>query len=89
MEGGGPERRENIVRFGGVHDGVVHQHHVELALQPQRPHVSRDVLAFRVDRAADGQHALRAIGQRQLEMRLEVRRQAASAGAELEQRRES
>ena len=58
---------------------IVHEHVIELAIQPQRAHVAGDVLGFRIDRAALRQHAFREIGQRQLELLLEVRREAAAA----------
>jgi hypothetical protein len=40
-----------------VANGVVNEHAVELAPQPDGPHVTFDVLAVRIQRTADGEHA--------------------------------
>jgi hypothetical protein len=69
-----------------VRDGIVHEHAVELATQPYRPHVALDVLALRVEGPAHGQHARHAVDERHREVRPQVRRVVAAAAAELEQR---
>jgi hypothetical protein len=52
-----------------------------------RAHVADDVLALRVQLAAQRLHLLREIGERAAEAVFEVRRVVARAGSELEQRR--
>ena len=65
---------------------VVHQHRVEGALEPQRAHVTRDVLALRIQLAAEALHRLGDVGQRALEAMLQVKRVVPRTGTELEQR---
>jgi hypothetical protein len=82
VDRGGAQCGQDVRRGRRIHDGVVHEHDVELTIEPQRPHVPQDVLALRVHRPADGEHAGRAVGQRHAEVRLEVKRQAAAARPE-------
>ena len=63
------------------------EHCVELASEPERPHVALDVLALGIQRAAELEHLLRDVGQRELEAALQMRGVVPAAGAELEHRR--
>jgi hypothetical protein len=72
-------------RLGGIHDGIMDQHHIELPGQAQRSHVTEDMLAFRVQPLADGQHARRPVSQGQSEMMLQMKGETAAAGAQLQQ----
>jgi hypothetical protein len=65
---GGPE----VVARGHVVDGVVHEHRVELTAEPERPHVRLDVVAFGVDRPAEREHPRRQVGERHVEVALQM-----------------
>jgi hypothetical protein len=69
-----------------VAHGVVDEDRVELSSEPHVPHVAVDVLAFRVQCAADGPHPLRWFHEHHLEAGLEMRGVVAAAAAELEDR---
>jgi hypothetical protein len=56
----------------------VYQHDIELARQAQGSHVADEVLTLRVERAIDGHHSGRAIGQREVKVCLQVRGQASA-----------
>ncbi len=86
MAGGGCQCGLHRRGVGAIHDRVVDQHQVELAPQVERTHVAEHVFAVRVERATHGQHVGRAVRQGQLELVLEVIRQASPAGAQFEQR---
>ena len=64
----------------------MHHHGVELALQAQRAHVARQVLAVRVERLRQRQHPGREVGQRAAEVALHEEGVAAGASAQLQQR---
>ena len=86
MQGNVFQRRAKVVLRRDVGNRVVHEHGIEGAPEPQRPHVALDVLAFGVQRLAQREHLRREIGQRARELRLEVRRVVAAARAQLEER---
>ena len=95
-EDGRPARsrvRERRLDDGGevllgrhVHHRVVHEHDVERPAEAQGPHVPEDVLALRVELAAEREHLLREVGEGAAEAPLQVRRVVPRTGAELEQR---
>ena len=62
------------------------EHDVEGAAEPERSHVSLEVLALGIERAAQREHVGREVGERADESRLQVRRVVAAARAELEER---
>ena len=69
-----------------VTHGVVDEHRVELTPEAHGPHVALDVLAFRIERAADREHAFGQIDEHHLEARFQVGSIAAAAAPELEHR---
>ena len=79
----GPDRCLDLRRVGGTHDGIVHQHDVELSAEAQRPHVALEVLALRIDGPTHGQHSGRPVSQGQPVVTLEVKGEAPAAGPEL------
>jgi hypothetical protein len=69
-----------------VHDRIVHEDEVERAAKVERRHVALNMLALGVHGAAVGQHRLRSVRERELEMRLQVIGEAAAARPEFEER---
>jgi hypothetical protein len=57
---------------------------VELPPEAERAHVALEVFALAIDSLAHGQHGGRTIGQRQFKVSLEVKGQAAAAGAQFQ-----
>lgn len=87
MGSGGVQGRLDIFRFHRVHDRIVHQDDIELSPEPEGAHVTLKMLGARIDASAYRQHVGRKVRQREIVQTREMRRQAASTGAELEQRR--
>ena len=56
MHGHGLDGRAKVVLCRDVRDRVVHEHGIEGALEPQRPHVALEVLALGVQRPAQREH---------------------------------
>ena len=81
------QRRADRCRAGGVHDGVVNQHAVEQFAEKSGEVMSPITCSHSgLTAATDGKHARRPVGQRQVEVVLEMPRQAAAAGAKLQER---
>ena len=53
---GGAHAGPEVVLGREVHHGVVDEDRVERAAEPERPHVAQNVLAARVERAAEREH---------------------------------
>lgn len=82
------ERCAKIVLGRHVHHGIVEEDDVESAAEAQRSHVSRDVLALRIQAPREREHLLRDVRQGAREARFQVTRVVAATGSELEQRSE-
>ena len=68
---------------GYVADRVVDEDSVEGPAEPHAPHVTLHVLAFRIDRTAHGKHLRRAVDERHLETRFQMRRVVAATASKL------
>jgi len=77
--------RELVLR-SEISDRVVDEDDVEAPPEPQRAHVAEDVVAFRVELAAQRQHLRREVRERAREVMLQVGGVVAAARAQLEQR---
>ena len=69
----------------GIHDGVMNEDEVEFASEIQRPHFPKDMVTFGIHRAAHLEHPWRPIGQRKLQVFLEMIRKASSACSKLKE----
>jgi hypothetical protein len=83
----GLERREQVRLGCREPDGVVDEHPIEAAVEPERPHVARDELGADDVRTCDGQHRFRYVGEREAEVRCQMRGEAPAATAQLQQGR--
>src|SRR5690349_12784002 len=80
------DRSAQVGLRGHVTDGIVNEDAVELAPEPEGPHVPLDVLGLRVELPAPGEHARSRIDERHAaEVSFEVRSVVATAAPELEQ----
>ena len=84
---GRPEAGAQVVLGREVHDRVVHEDGVEGPAEPERPHVAEDVLAARVERAAEASICGERSESVHVNRSLQVGGVVAAARAELQQRR--
>ena len=87
MHKGGLDRPRDIGFAGQVRNRVVHEHRVELLIQPHGPHVADVMLAPRIELPAVREHAVRQIREHQpLHPMLHVRRVVAATRSQLQHR---